>query len=166
MRVHASCLALLALPFASACANRDGLSFEKFVSATVELRRAADDTKTPAEYAARKLAIEQRLQVSDAELRRFVESHRTDMKLMSAAWDSVEARLGRANEKDAAMRPGPQTQPTTSPAGAAPVIPPQVGPDARGSGAALPAAASPAPVPSGTLPPPQTRPARPKPVRF
>ncbi|HEX9106816.1 MAG TPA: hypothetical protein VF832_06305 [Longimicrobiales bacterium] len=148
------------------CRESQGLSFDRFVNVNVELRRAANETRTPADFAARKRAIESRMQVSDVELQQFVESHRSDMKVMSAAWDSVEARLGRASQRDAATRPTPQPQATTSPAGAAPVIPPQVGPDARGSGVTLTPAAAPAAIPPGTLPPPQTRPGRQKAVRF
>ena len=164
MRIQATRLLLGAMLLG--CGTGRGLSFEQFVNATVELRRAADDTNTPAEFAARKQAIERRMQVSDVELQQFVAQHRTDTKLMSAAWDSVEARLGRAMEKDTLRRPTPLPQATTPPGGPQPVIPPQVGPDARGSGTTVPPATSPSPVPGGTLPPPQTRPPRQKPVRF
>ncbi len=88
-----------------------GLSFEQFVQATVELRRAVADAPSPAAFQTRKQAIEKRLKVTDADLQRYVRDHARDVKLMSAAWDSVEARLGRAGTADAATRPTPQPPP-------------------------------------------------------
>lgn len=91
--------------------QRGGLSFEQFVQTTVELRQAAAAAATPVAYQTRKQAIEKRLKVSDADLERYVQDHAEDIRLMSAVWDSVEARLGRAGKADAATRPTPQPPP-------------------------------------------------------
>jgi hypothetical protein len=121
MRVHAFAAALLVACALGACGRslgrlpwqRGGLSFEQFVSTTVELRQAAASATTPAAFQARKREIEARLKVTDADLERFTREHANEVKLLSAAWDSVEARLGRGGPRGAA---GPTP------------LPPQVGP--------------------------------------
>ncbi len=109
--------------------QRGGLSFEQFVDATVKLRQAAAQATTPAAYEAKKKEIETRLKITDADLQRYVSDHARDVKLLSAVWDSVEARLGRAGAADAATRPVPQ--PPTSRHGGPPFArPPGAAPSA------------------------------------
>jgi len=71
------------------------LSFDEFVNATVELRRAAAETNSPAEFQLRKRDVERRLRFSDDDLREFARVHAGDARVLSAAWDSIEARLDR-----------------------------------------------------------------------
>ncbi len=147
---------LLLLP---GCASREGLSFERFVNAMVELRRASRETKSPSEFAAKKQAIETRLGVTDGQLQRYMRDHRRDVKLLSAAWDSVEARLSRGGVQDAATRPTRQG------------VGPQIGVPRGPIGAPGAQTASPAPAPvagttaGGKLPAPAATP-RPAPPRF
>jgi len=123
-----SVVAVLALACTAACDRslgrlpwEHGLTFEQFVNATVQLRLAAGQATTPAAYATRKREIEKRLGVTDADLREYVSAHARDVKLISAAWDSVEARLSRANLPDTATRPVTQPPPAGT---AAPPAPP------------------------------------------
>ena len=84
------------------------LSFDQFVNATVQLRRAAAETNNPAEYQLRKREIERKLHFSDDDLREFTRVHVSDVRVLSAAWDSVEARLDRTgNASKAAPSTGP-----------------------------------------------------------
>lgn len=135
-----SVVAVLTLACAAACdrslarlRGEHGLTFEQFVHATVQLRLAAAQATTPAAYETRKREVEKRLGVSDADLREYVSAHGSDVKLLSAAWDSVEARVGRANFPDTANRPGRQPPPAQAtptrgpPAGARPMPSPPPG---------------------------------------
>ena len=108
MRARWTTLGAVCSLLAIAGCRPQGVTFEQFVNTTVELRQAARQATTPAAFAARKRAIEARHHVTDADLNRFVHQHATDVKLLSAAWDSVEARLGRAGQRDAATHPTPQ----------------------------------------------------------
>ena len=116
------------------CAGRRG-TIERFIffSEPVQLRLAAAQATTPAAYETRKREVEKRLGVSDADLREYVSAHGSDVKLLSAAWDSVEARVGRANFPDTANRPGRQPPPAQAtptrgqPAGARPMPSPPPG---------------------------------------
>ena len=128
-----SLVALLALACAAACDRspgrlpwEHGLTFEQFVDATVQLRLAAARTATPAAYETRKREVEKRLGVSDADLRQYVNGHARDVKLLSAAWDSVEARVARANLPDTTTRPVPQAPPAETTA--IPGLPPGLRP--------------------------------------
>lgn len=71
------------------------LSVDEFVNATVALRRAAVETSNPAAFQVRKREVQAKLHFSDADLRDFARAHMDDAPLISAAWDSVEARLER-----------------------------------------------------------------------
>ncbi len=116
MRARRHTLAMLLTPFlVSACEKDRTISFEQFVNTTVELRKAATQTNTPAAFDARKRAIEAKQRVTDADLNGFLRKHARDVKLLSAAWDSVEARLGRAGARDAATRPTPGPPVTITP---------------------------------------------------
>ncbi len=106
--------AALLLPLATACRERGGITFDQFVNTTVALRQAANQTTSPEAFAERKRAIEARQHVTDADLDGFVRAHASDVKLLSAAWDSVEARLGRAGARDAATRPTPGPPPVVT----------------------------------------------------
>ncbi len=121
--------AVLLLPLAAACRDRESITFEQFVNTTVELRQAANQTTSPQAFDERKRAIEARHRVTDADLDRYVRGHADDVKLLSAAWDSVEARLGRAGVRDAATRPTPRPQPviTVTPGSAPTTVVPSAG---------------------------------------
>lgn len=112
---------LLAGLVLAGCGERLGvtqtrLSVDEFVNATVALRRAAVETANPAAFQVRKREIEAKLHFSDADLRDFTRAHEDDAPLISAAWDSVEARLDRPatappGSRDAPVHPGPPGRP-------------------------------------------------------
>ncbi len=134
--------ALLPLLLAAACRQRGGISFEQFVNTTVELRQAASQTTSPAAFEARKRAIEARHHVTDADLQRFTRAHAADVKLLSAAWDSVEARLDRAGPRDAVTHPVPGPPPIVT-----------VKPGTITPATVTPGSVAPAPAPAPSTPP-------------
>ncbi len=99
------------------------LTFDQFVNATVALRRAAAEVNDTTAFQLRKREIEKKLNFSDADLREFSRVHATDVVLISAAWDSVEARLDRPDSAAKGAPPGaaaPQNGRTTVVPGALP----------------------------------------------
>lgn len=79
-------------------ANRetvDGVSPSRYTDAVVALRRLATDARSPAEFQTKKAETLSRLHVTDAQLQAFARAHAADAALMSAVWDTVEARLER-----------------------------------------------------------------------
>ena len=140
---------LAACALLAGCGRGSGISFDQFVNATVELRKLSTRATAPASYAAGKREVEARLHVSDADLERWARDHGDDVTLMSAAWDSVEARLGRATEAAAAAasRHGVPSVPGAPPPGAAITIPPSSSPAAPTTSTAA------APAPAPAIPP-------------
>lgn len=66
---------------------------ETFIHVMVELRRAAQESPSQAEFEARKEAILAEAGVSDSALVAFVRAHEGRLDYLSALWDSVDARL-------------------------------------------------------------------------
>ncbi len=121
MRAGLPCLLIAVLLAGAGCGDRlnlkpTRLSFDQFVNATVELRRAAVETDNPAAFQVRKREIQRRLNFTDDDLREFSRAHASDITVLSAAWDSVEARLDR-----------PPTATKAAPAGATPTAMPATG---------------------------------------
>jgi hypothetical protein len=117
MRSRLLLTSLAACALLAGCRGDSGISFDQFVNATVELRKLSARATTPASYAAGKREVEARLHVTDADLDRWARDHSDDVTLMSAAWDSVEARLGRATEPDTASGHGVPNVPGARPPG-------------------------------------------------
>ena len=117
MRSRLVLTSLAACALLAGCGRGSGISFDQFVNATVELRRLSTRATTPASYAAGKREVEARLHVTDADLERWTRDHGDDVTLTSAAWDSVEARLGRATAADTASRHGTPGAPGVRPPG-------------------------------------------------
>ncbi len=114
MRAGFPILLLTALAVVAGCGDRlrlksTRLSFDQFVNATVELRRAAAESDNPAEFQVRKRQIQDRLHFSDADLREFARAHVKDTNVMSAAWDSIELRLDRPPTPSKAAPPSAAT---------------------------------------------------------
>ncbi len=82
------------------------LSFDQFVNATVELRRAAAEASSPADFQLRKREIERQRHFSDDDLREFARVYASDVRVLSAAWDSVQERLDRPAVPAKAAPPG------------------------------------------------------------
>lgn len=95
-RALAAALTLAACRPAGRSETVAGVSPSRYADAMVELRRLAADTHSAAEFQARKAETLARLHVTEPQLQEFARAHATDVALMSAVWDTVEARLGRA----------------------------------------------------------------------
>ncbi|MBX6365406.1 MAG: hypothetical protein IRZ00_16170 [Gemmatimonadetes bacterium] len=103
-RLIVALAAALALPACRAGGPRGevaGVSPSRYADALVALRRIAATAKSPAEFQAQKAQALARLGVTEAQLQAFARAHATDVALMSAVWDTVEARLNRP------AQPGP-----------------------------------------------------------
>lgn len=72
-----------------------GVSPSRYADAMVALRRLTATARSPAEFQAQKAQALARLRVTEPQLQAFARAHATDIALMSAVWDTVEARLGR-----------------------------------------------------------------------
>lgn len=90
-------IALLVLLLALAGCRTDtgtGLSDERFIAVIVELRRAAQETRgDPAAYPALREAVLRDADVTEEELRQYVETHGRDVDRMAEVWDSINTRL-------------------------------------------------------------------------
>lgn len=107
MRASTVLVPAIAVVLVGGCSRESSsIGFDKFVNANVQLRRLSEQSTSTSEFDARKRATLARLGVSDADLTDFVKAHSGDVKYMSAAWDSVEARLGRADSAAHGPPPG------------------------------------------------------------
>lgn len=71
---------------------------ETFVEVIVELRRAATQNPTQAEFEARKEEILEEANVTDSALVEYVRLHGHELERMAEVWDSVNARLRAAED--------------------------------------------------------------------
>lgn len=102
-RVSRGLAALLLGAMLAACTREAAgpqLEPETYVDVMVALRRAHRQTATPAEFQARRQAILQEAGVTDSLLVQWVRSRGEDVELLTALWDSINARL--ASEVDSA----------------------------------------------------------------
>ncbi|MGH7578141.1 MAG: hypothetical protein ACREM1_23870 [Longimicrobiales bacterium] len=71
---------------------------ETFVEVIVELRRAATENASQAEFDARKAEILEEANVTDSALVEYARLHGRQLEHMAAVWDSVNARLRAAED--------------------------------------------------------------------
>jgi hypothetical protein len=71
---------------------------EQFVRVVVELRQAEQQSRTAADFEARKAEVLERHGVSEEELLQFVGRHGGDVRAMLEIWDTVHARLAQPGE--------------------------------------------------------------------
>jgi hypothetical protein len=87
---------LLLLALLSACARTDtpgGISDEQFVTTLVELRRAATGAaRDPVSFAAARQRILTEQNVTEEQLRAYIQSHSRDLTHLAAVWESVNER--------------------------------------------------------------------------
>jgi hypothetical protein len=71
---------------------------DTFIGVMVELRRAASEAGSQAEFDVRKAEILARANVTDSTLTAYVRAHARELDHMAEVWDSVHARLRAAED--------------------------------------------------------------------
>ena len=92
------CLPMVALPACEREPQGPDLRAETYIDVMVELRRAHTPQMSPAEFEAKRAEILAEAGVTDSLLVQWARAHGRDVALMSAVWDSINARLTAAED--------------------------------------------------------------------